>query len=263
MSEKIRYKKPPITQRIIGVYHQISEDDFQKKLPSWIEKIRDAYPIQEPLAEWTLDIEQKGGIPLLKNLTPKASIIHLFWKQNMKGRHVHGMRIRPDRLVFHLNSQKDEPHDFDELLPEMEYWLPKWAEHFGVGKLSGVSAEYLNELSREVTPQFIDDKGALNLPRILTVFGTFSKRSASLIHPLQCQVRMVMDEKKPTFLDLRVYDDQKNAPCVKVDFIVTTYMAGGISLDQAVPELRIGHDLILEEFDCVFSEDAKQSFFRL
>jgi len=54
MPDKIRYKKPPIVERVIGASPKISQDEFEKRLPSWIEKIRHDYPVPENLAEWML-----------------------------------------------------------------------------------------------------------------------------------------------------------------------------------------------------------------
>src|SRR2546425_10658300 len=124
MSEKVRYKNPPIVERIIGVYHQIPQDQFEDRLPSWAEKIRSDYPVSEPLAEWIIDIESKGGVPFVKSLTPKARIIHVFCQRHPKGLHVRGMRLRRDRLLFSLFRGEEKGHHFFEILPQKEKWVP-------------------------------------------------------------------------------------------------------------------------------------------
>lgn len=139
MPDKIRYKKPPIVERIIGVYHKIPQEEFERRLPSWATMIHPEYSVPVNQAEWQLEIEDKDGVPWVKSLTPKAKIIYLFWKKHHDNLQIRGMRLRPDRLVFHLNRENENPHDFDELYPEMQKWLPKWVEHFEVPRIEMTS----------------------------------------------------------------------------------------------------------------------------
>jgi len=261
MSEKLRYKNPPIVERTVGVYHQMPQDHFEAKLPSWLEKIRSDYPVSEPLAEWIIEIESKGGVPFVKSLTPKARIIQLFWQRHPKGRHVRGMRLRPDRLVFHLCREEEDPHDFDELLPEMERWLPRWAEHFGLPDIGGITLEYVNQLNAEVTPQFVDPKGSLRIGEALTIFGKFPGPAKGITSPYDCKARLVIDETRPTFFDVRVRVDDAVPNGVRVDFVVRTFPVGNrLTFADAIAELRSGHDIMLEQFACFFTEQAKLSF---
>jgi len=170
MPEKIRYKNPPIVERIIGVYHQIPQDEFEKRLPSWVDKIRSHFPMQEGISEWMINIQEKNGVPIVSSLVPKASIIHLYWQKHPKNLRIHGMRLRPDRLVFHLKREEKNAHDFDELMPHMERWLPLWAEHFGINEIEGTTVEYVNILDGNITPQFADQNG-VRVGEALNVFA--------------------------------------------------------------------------------------------
>jgi hypothetical protein len=260
MSEKVRYKNPPIVERIIAVYHQIPQDQFEARLPSWVEKIRSDYPVSEPLAQWIIDIESKGGVPFVKSLAPKAGIIHVFWQRHPKGLHVRGMQLRRDRLVLHLRREEKNPHDFDELLPEMERWLPRWAEHFDVPDVGGITLEYVNQLNAEITPQFVE-RGSLKIGEALTIFGTFPGPVKGITSPYDCKARLVIDELKPTFFDVRVHADDAVPNGVRVDFAVRTTPAGKrLKFADAIAELRIGHDIMLEQFTCFFTDHAKLSF---
>lgn len=261
MAEKAQYKNPPIIERIIGVYHQIPQEEFEKRLPSWVEKISRAYPIPGHVAEWLIDIEERNGVPLLKSLVPKASIIHLFWKKHPKNSHVLGMRIRPDRLVFHLCRENGNPHGFDELLPEMEKWLPLWAQHFGVEHIDGVSVEYVNVLDGNITPQFIDGDGGLRIEEALTIFSKFPGSYKSLTAPLDSRVRLVVDDQKPIYFDVRVLADERSANAVRVDFNARIFpKAKRLTFSEALEDLRTGHRIMLEQFSCFFTEKAKRSF---
>jgi len=262
MAARIRYRKPPITQRIIGVYRPMTLEDFEAKLPGWIERIKDEFPHPESFAEWFIDITQKEGIPLLKDAQPKARIIRLFWKRHPKGLKVFGMRLRPDRLVFHLRRAEDEPHGFEELYALMEKWLDRWAEHFGFGEVAGTSVEYVNLLDERLTPQFVPAQGGLQVGNALNIFTRIPGRYQNIAQPYDCKLRLVVDEKMPCFFDVRVraHDEGEN-PGVRVDFTVTTRAPGkAIELKTALREIAFGHEIMLEQFDCFFTDEAKLSF---
>src|SRR5689334_14350408 len=102
MPEKKIYSKPPIVERIVGVYTDLTRESFEAKLPSWIERIHGTYAVADPISEWEISVKDVGGVPVLQDAQPKAKIIHLFWKKHPKNQKVFGMRLRADRLVFHL-----------------------------------------------------------------------------------------------------------------------------------------------------------------
>ena len=257
MSEKFPYKNPPIVERIIGAYHSISQDDFEKQLPSWVEKIRHDFPVEQHIAEWKIDIEDKNGVPFVKSLEPKARIIHLYWQKNKNNRRVIGMRIRPDRLVFHLCREENDPHEFAELFPYMEQWLPRWAEHFGFTEVNGITVEYYNVLDGNITPQFASQDG-VRVGEALTVFSNFPGEHQGITNPYDCKIRLVIDKEKPSLFDLRVRADDRSAAAVRVDFEVITFKK--LSFSQALAEIALGHEVILKQFACFFTEQAKSSF---
>jgi hypothetical protein len=260
---KFRYKNPPIVERVIGVYHQIPQDEFEKRLPAWEEKIRADFPRRQEVAEWLINIEEKNGVPMVQSLIPKASIIHLYWQKHLHRARVLGMRVRPDRLVFHLCREDGNIHDFDELMPNMERWLPQWAEHFGVTDLEGISVEYYNRLDGNITPQFADQNG-VRIAEALNVFANFSGSHLGLIPPYECKVRLVFNKDKPTYLTVRVGNDSNITNAIRVDFSVHTGNPGRdaktLTFGDAISEIRTGHDLILEQFSSFFTDRARVSF---
>ena len=102
MNGKKTYKNPPIVERVIGVYTDIKPELFEAKMPEWERRIHDDYPVARPISEWSINIKEIQGVPMVETASPKVEIIPLFWKRHPKGRTVHGMRLRPSRLVFHL-----------------------------------------------------------------------------------------------------------------------------------------------------------------
>jgi len=261
MPARIKYKRPPIIERIIGVYHEIPPDVFNLRLPEWVEKISKTYSRPDHLAEWEIEIEDRNGVPIVKTLQPRAKIIHLFWKPHPKGEKVFGMRLRPDRLVFHLRREGEDPHEFEELYAEAKEWLHLWAAHFGVGAVSGITLEYVNILSHRLTPQFIGAGGGIQVGEALTIFTNIPGKHKGLTNPYECKVRLLIDPDKPCHLDVKVRLLEDEPTRVRIDMVATTLgMRREVFLPKALEEIEFAHDVMLEQFDCFFTDKAKQSF---
>lgn len=261
MSNRKTYQNPPITERIIGVYTQIKQEVFEAKMPAWAKKIESAYPLSRPISEWTIKIKEVKGLPVLQNVEPQAEIIHLFWKPHPKKLLIHGMRVRPDRLVFHLEREPGKIHDFDELYKEMESWIDKWMEHFEVTSLRGVTLEYANRLNASVTPQFVLPDGQIKLSEVFVLFADVPGRYKTLTKPYDCKVRLVVDSKQPLYFDIRVRAEDDARDGVAVQFVVNTIgLNKEISAKESLAEIQQGHEVMQEQFDCFFTEKAKESF---
>jgi hypothetical protein len=230
-------------------------------MPEWAAKIRGQYPIAKPISEWTLNIKEVNGVPMLQNVMPKAEIIQIFWKLHPKKQPVQGMRLRPSRLVFHLCREDDNLHDFAEVFAEMERWIGRWMEHFEVASLIGVTAEYFNRLNAAITPQFMVPDGRLMLADALTIFANIPGKYPTITQPYDCKVRLIVDAKQPCFFDLRVRGENEDRAGVRVDMAVDTRGRDRvISAKDGLAEIGAAHDVILEQFDCLFTEKAKESF---
>lgn len=261
MSGKKTYQKPPIVERVVGVYTDIKPEVFEAKMPTWATKIIDHYPIKRPIAEWSLNIKDVDGVPTLQDAMPKAEIIQVFWQRHPHGTHVKGMRLRPSRLVFHLVRDGDEVHDFEELYLEMETWIGRWMEHFEVTSLRGTTTEYFNRLNPKITPQFMLPDGRLQVADAFLPFANIPGKYQTITHPYDCRIRLVVDEHRPCNFDLRVRADESVHVGVRIDLATTTIgREKKISEKDALAEIRLGHDVVLEQFDCFFTEKAKQSF---
>jgi hypothetical protein len=130
-----------------------------------------------------------------------------------------------------------------------------WMEHFGIPEIRGTNVEYYNLLSGIITPQLVKEGGVL-ISDALTVFGRIPGKHIGITDPYDCNVRLVVDSEKTIYFDLRVTGDKNGS--VHVDFIVRNQKT--LSLADSIKSVYIGHDLILEQFDCIFTESAKESF---
>jgi hypothetical protein len=255
------YKNPPIVERIVGVYADIKPELFEAKMPEWTVKIRDAYPLARPITEWTLNINEVNGIPMLQDAMPKAEIIQMFWKSHPKKLQVQAMRLRASRLVFHLEREPERLHDFEELYSEMEKWVGKWMVHFEISSLKGITLEYVNRLNGEITPQFMMPEGRLMIGEAFALFSNVPGQHVGITTPYDCKMRLVVDEKRPCYFDVRVRAEDQASMGVRIDFAANTIRPGKeISAAEGLAEIRICHDVMGEQFDCFFTEQAKKSF---
>jgi hypothetical protein len=264
MNEKTIYKNPPIVERIVGVYADINPELFEAKMPDWAAKIKDVYPLARPITEWSLNFKEVNGIPMLQNAMPKAEIIQMFWKPHPKKLAVQAMRLRPNRLVFHLHREEGKLHDFEELYVEMEAWIDKWMEHFEVPSLKGVTVEYVNRLNGAITPQFMLSDGRLKISEAFILFSNVPGKYTGITTPYDCKMRLIVDEKRPCHFDLRVRAEDQASTGVRIQFVANTIGAVGqgkaIAAAESLGEIRFCHEVMLEQFDCFFTEKAKNSF---
>jgi hypothetical protein len=255
------YSTPPIQERIAGVYTDITQETFESLLPSWADKIASKYPRSEPVPNWEIDVETVDGVSIIKDAQPRAKIIHLFWQKHPKRQNVKGMRVRPDRLVFHLVREEDNSHKFSELISELEEWLGLWMEHFGVVSLKGVTLEYVNLLNEQITPQFVSPDGSLRIGEAFSLFTNIPGQRHTIIPPYDCILRLLVDSKMPCYFTVRLMNQPIPQIGVRIDFSVASLAQNKtISPQEALEELRFAHKVMLEQFDCFFTEKAKESF---
>ena len=261
MNEKKIYKNPPIVERIVGVYADIKPELFEAKMPEWAAKIRSEYPLARPITEWSLDIKEVKGIPMLQTPMPKAEIIQMFWKAHPKKRQVQAMRLRPSRLVFHLLREEGKLHDFEELQAEMQAWIGKWMEHFEVASLKGVTLEYTNRLNQEITPEFMLPDGRLNIGEAFVLFSNIPGKYRAISRPYNCKVRLIVDETRPCYFDVLVRAEDEAGASVLIQFVTnTTGPEKALTAQESLAEIRFCHDVMVEQFDGFFTEKAKTSF---
>jgi len=163
-----------------------------------------------------------------------------------------------------LHREGSVPHRYSELRAEFERWLPRWMSHFSVSGCSRVQLEYVNLLSAKVTPQFTDDKGGLMIGRVLKVFAGIPTHHQGIIPPYDCQMGLRIDAKKPAAFHLRVrglIPGPKQGVGVRIDFLAVVDKGGGyLSLSDVLNEADFLHTVMVEHFDAIFTDEAKQSF---
>jgi uncharacterized protein (TIGR04255 family) len=200
---RIRYKKPPIVERIFTVTCDLPPEAFFSKFESWKEIIQPHFPHYDPHKDWKLNLEVKNGVPIFTNAQPEVQITHRFARLDAKGKKRVSMRLLPNEFSLNLHHDPSQPHYFEELFAEIENWVPQWIAHFGVKGCSSIAIDYINLISAVTTPNFVKDS-SVYIGDVLTVFSQVPIPYHGIIPPYDCQVGLMVDPKRPATFAFRV-----------------------------------------------------------
>lgn len=260
-----RYKKPPIIERALTVTADVPQQIFFARLEEWKQIIQEKFPEYEPINDWRVNIEtREDGTPLLTDVQPDLVIIHRFWRRDKNGRRFLSMRVLPNQLTLNIHRDSEGDHSFKELHEEFSTWLPLWMNHFGATACETVVLNYINLISHHTTPQFISGDGSIQVSRALRVFAGIPSRHQGIIPPYDCQMGLMIDDKRPAMFSLRVLVvniAKENAPAIRIDLNAQVdKMKPTLNPFQALSEALFLNSVIKEQFEAIFTEEAKKSF---
>jgi hypothetical protein len=259
---QVRFRKPPIIERVATVSGNISPEQFHSRMDSWKSIVAADFPIYDPLTEWLLNVQEKDGVPLLDEAEPEVVVTHRFSRRNQNGDRTWSMRCPADRLTLNLHSEHNEPHNFEELFAAMAKWLPRWSDHFGATAYPTVQLDYVNLLGPQTTPTFVDRNGGIQINRLIEVFGKIPGPHISIIAPYDCRVGLLIEPNR-CMVNIHVHAvrDRDAALHVRVDLqVIATQRDPLTSADAAMGEVRYTHDVLIGQFLAIFTEEAKTSF---
>jgi hypothetical protein len=265
--EKIypRYKKPPIIERALSVTADVPQEIFFARLEEWKQIIHDTFPEYDPINDWRVNIEtREDGTPLLTDVQPELMITHRFWRRDKKGRRFLSMRVLPNQLTLNIHRDSEGDHSFKEIHDEFSNWLPLWMNHFGATACQTVILNYINLISHHTTPQFIGGDGSIQVGHALRVFAGIPSRHQGIIPPYDCQMGLMIDASRPAMFSLRVVVvniAKENAPAIRVDLNAHVDKAKpSLTAFQALSEAQFLNSIIKEQFEAIFTDEAKRSF---
>jgi hypothetical protein len=257
------YKRPPIIERVLSVTADIPLENYFARFEDWKLLIHDKFPEYDPITDWHLNIEtREDGTPLLTDVQPELRITHRFWRRNSQGKRFLSMRVLPNQLALNLHPEAKNPHRFEELHTEFSNWLPQWLSHFGGNACDMVALNYINLISQHTTPQFINAEGGIQIGRVLRVFAGLPGQHMGIIPPYDCQMGLMIDPKRPATFAMRVSAvtiAKQNSLAIRVDFNAVVAKPSQTPF-QALSEAEYLHKVIVDQFESVFTDEAKKSF---
>jgi len=167
-------------------------------------------------------------------------------------------------MNMHPDPSDGSARRYAQLRYEFISWAERWMEHFEVRTIKLLTLHYVNALNMGTVPSFFSKDGlSLALPDIINVFMNVARPGEIIVPPFVCHANIQFPDKENASFSLQVQDSSSSpqAVGVNVNFIVTVQPVPEESSIQKITELLDwAHYRILERFEYVFSERAKQSF---
>jgi hypothetical protein len=266
----IEYKRPPVVERVATIYAEIPEEIFESRFEAWRNQVEAQYPIYEPLKQWDLMYAQKGDptdpIPVLTSTTPQLRITPRFSRRLSKEGFDWSIRCPRDQFTMNVHPDPEDGSGrrYTQLRYEYLNWAEKWMKHFDVKSIGLIQLNYVNVLNKTTVPSFFSPDGqSFSLPQLINIFTNLSRPGEVMMPPFACQATVGFTNKKNATLSVQV-QDATTSPLdvgVLVGFIATMQPEEPEPSIQKIAELLDwAHERILERFDMVFSDRAKESF---
>lgn len=255
------YQNPPVVERAITLRVPMDASVFESKIETWKDLVKSDYPVDESLVEWLVRMENKEGVPMFDTLEPILKITPQYLRRRKAEGADWGIRCPAGQFTMNMHSLPESNRRYRHLRDEYAKWLPRWMDHFGVENANVLSMAYINDLSRELTPQFFNERG-LQLGRVIKIFSSVPGKHESLEPPYDCQVMVNLGGEKARKLMIRVNDirDAHNNLGMRVTFDAIAEIAGPTDHLQVLELLDWCHERIIERFETVFTDEARQSF---
>jgi hypothetical protein len=263
------YRRPPVIERVLSVYAEMSDETFESRFEDWRALVIPEYPIYEPLKQWLISVKEKdregeGDLPLFDSIQPELRITPRFSKKTSKEGFDWSLRCPISQLTVNMHSSPDQglTRRYANIRSEFARWLPLWIETFSVKSTSKITVHYVNIINQATVPKFVTQKGELLLSEILTAFSIPGEHE-HIVPPFDCKVTVRLRGEHNSLLRLTVSDwpDARPAPAVRLDFVVEVLDPKvGASVEGIMVLLDWCHQRIVERFEVVFSEKVKRTF---
>src|SRR5262249_37797753 len=148
-----------------------------------------------------------------------------FWQQAATTG-VAGMQLWPDRVSFNIIGNRENARSYEELDSLWKQWLPVWASHFNVAEFNGVALEYVNLLSEDTLPTFVQD-ATLRIGDVLTILNKLPGPRQNLLGPFDFQLNVDGKTDPPSqFLAhcLTTGMSPTKVPIIQLRFVARTYL---------------------------------------
>lgn len=260
--ERTAYRNPPVVERVVVVNADMSEEQFASGMESWESIVKQEYPNEEPIIKWSLNMEERDGVPLFETMQPELQITPRHARKPKLEGFDWSIRSPRGRFVMNMHSEHGTRRRYVHLRNECARWLPHWFEHFRITTPTEVSLLYVNHLRLDLTPGLYEPGGALLLEDTLTIFSAVPGVHEAIIPPLDCRmnVRLIGPPVAQMQIRLRDLKSRSQAPALGLYLQTVAKVPADARPDGILELLDWSHERILERFDVLFTEDAKKSF---
>jgi hypothetical protein len=175
----------------------------------------------------------------------------------------------PNRVVIRVLRQKNYLGSFHDLESEAMNWVPEWRKTFKVGKIKKIVISYSNFLCKTFTPELVKvsgDSQQINFGAALVMFADAPGKYKNLIPPFLAETAIEVDSERSFGFRVKAVDDGKkegapHEPGILVILKHTfTPVNKPLENHDLQSKLQEAHDLLMEQFEAFFTENAKKQF---
>jgi len=258
----VTYARPPVIERAAAVFVSVDEDTYETNFPAWRKLVEEEFPVYEPVTEWLINFEPKEGKATIDPLKTELRITPRFSKRKMIEGFEWSIRCPRESLIINMESKPGTPSQYNDLRSRFSSWLSRWVQHFKVEDLRRVNLHYVNLLNPQTIPELLTPQPGIPLDKILNVFVGFPGRHRAMIPPLNCQVTFQLEDREDAVVQIILASapNFQPQPAVRLDLVVETSITKTNSVDEILDTLDWCHERIIEHFEAVFTDAAKQNF---
>jgi uncharacterized protein (TIGR04255 family) len=252
------YKLPPIVERVVSVKARMKPEVYDERFSAWQEKVEAEFPINEPVKNWRVTIQRVHDVP--SEFKPELEIIPRFSEKRSTEGYGWSIRCPLGQLTMNMHSSHKENRGYKDLRSRFPKWLKDWVTHFEVNDFDELTVHYVNILDQERLPSFSHD-GEIEIQKVLRVFFNISGENEAFTPPMDCRVTINLKGNPNGRLHIHA-TDKSSGPnaAMTLNLVAVTELTKGQSVDEIVSLMDWCHDKIVERFEMIFTDEAKQSF---
>ena len=236
----------------------MSQETYDRGFDEWREFVEKDFPVYEPPKRWLLNVQEKHGIPT--EISPELEITPRFSEKSSTQGFGWSIRCPLGQLTMNMHSSFQENRTYTDLRARFPSWLEKWIPHFQVSEFTGLTVHYVNLLDHSTLPSFARE-GFLDIAKVLNIFFTIPGENEVFIPPLDCTVTIKLPGEPQGTMTINACDSSKNTdPALMLNLIVSASLRKDQSVEEILHLMDWCHDRIVERFELIFTNEAKESF---
>jgi hypothetical protein len=131
MSEsRLKFERPPVIERVATVFAKMDEEIYTSNFEAWRAIVEPEFSIYEPVTEWLIKVELKGGVLAADPRKAELKITPRFSKKSSKAGFDWSLRCPLGALTMNMHSGHNLRRGYDDLRHEFSRWVSRSQRRF-------------------------------------------------------------------------------------------------------------------------------------
>jgi len=246
------------------------EEDYASKLSEWENFLSEDYSVNEPVKDWRImaDTDPSNGLPLFESIHPSLTIIPRLSRKSAKQGFDWSVRYPCGQLTVNMHSDPNQGQGakrrFCHLSDEFIEKYAAWVEFFKIDKIKFLQLHYVNALTRKTIADFAFVDDSLHVGKIIKIFSTIPGQHRNMVPPFSCEAGVELESEFQGILNIKLnnWTSKKFGDGLNLSFIcsITPKKPKDIRLEAVSDLLEEAHAHIINHFEAIFTDEAKNSF---